>query len=334
MIRLFCKLLPVLVLVGGYYFLRDHKIDGVDDLFAALKKLIVKPRDGQPAGGGPIALPPVRAGNTIRIASFNIQVFGETKLADPKTADILARIVRKFDVAAIQEIRAKDPNLVARFVQLVNAGGVQYSYAVGPRLGDTDSKEQYAFVYDLARVEIDPTSVYTVGDPGNAMHREPLVAGFRARGAPPQEAFTFTLVNVHTDPDHAAEECDVLAGVFRGVREDGRGEDDVILLGDFNADETRMHRLRALPNLTFVIGPGIPTNTRGTQTYDNVLFDRRATVEFVPGSYGVLDVMREFNLTLDEALKVSDHLPVFAELSVYEGGRPGAVAARAVPAPR
>ncbi len=43
---------------------------------------------------------------------------------------------------------------------------------------------------------------------------------------------------------------------------------------------------------------------------------------------GVLDVVREFNLTQEQALKVSDHLPIWAEFSVYEGGRPGTVAAR------
>lgn len=38
--------------------------------------------------------------------------------------------------------------------------------------------------------------------------------------------------------------------------------------------------------------------------------------------------MREFNLSLDQALQVSDHLPVWAEFSVYEGGRAGSVATR------
>ena len=44
------------------------------------------------------------------------------------------------------------------------------------------------------------------------------------------------------------------------------------------------------------------------------------------GRTGVFDFMREYNLTIDEALKVSDHLPIWAEFSIYEGGEVGRVA--------
>jgi len=40
-------------------------------------------------------------------------------------------------------------------------------------------------------------SIYTVNDPDDLLHREPLVAMFRVRGPPPQEAFTFVLIDVH-----------------------------------------------------------------------------------------------------------------------------------------
>ena len=68
----------------------------------------------------------------------------------------------------------------------------------------------------------------------------------------------------------------------------------------------------------------MPTNTRGNAQYDNLLFHSQATTEFT-GRGGVYDFMRVVNLTLDQALKVSDHLPVWAEFSVYEGGAPGRV---------
>jgi len=281
-------------------------------------------------------LPPARPGPTIRIASFNIEIFGEAKFENATVRDILAGIVRKFDVVAIQEIRAKDPTLMSRFVQHVNSqAGARYDFVIGPRLGQTDSKEQYAIIYDITRIEIDKTSAYTVRDPDDALHREPLVAGFRARSAPPNEAFTFTLVDVHTDPDDVADECDALASAFQAVRNDGRGEDDVIMLGDFNtdADNKKFGRLRLLPYITYAIGSQMHTNTLGTKTYDNILFDRRATSEFAGGGY-VLDVMKEFKITMDQALLVSDHLPIWAEFSVYEGGGPGAMAANPPPANR
>ncbi len=320
MFRRFRLLMPILAVVGGYFFLQKYKIDGLDILK-------VKPRTEQSATA--TTLPPVRPGDLIRIASFNIQVFGEAKLADTKSIAILAQIIRKFDVVAVQEVRAKDISFMQRFVAQVNAAGVPYDFVIGPRLGRSDSKEQYVYIYDKTRIELDTVSVYTVKDPDDLLHREPLVAGFRTRGPPPNEAFTFSLINIHTDPDEVDRELDVLDDVFRAVRDDGRGEDDVILLGDLNASESRLGQLGAVPYISYVIS-GVPTNTHGKETYDNILFDRRATTEFL-GRGGVLDVMREFNLTLDEALKVSDHLPIWAEFSVFEGGRPGNVAARPTP---
>ena len=50
-----------------------------------------------------------------------------------------------------------------------------------------------------------------------------------------------------------------------------------------------------------------------------------------PGRFGVLDLMVEFALTEDEALVVSDYLPVWAVFSAVEGGggRAGVSAGRA-----
>jgi hypothetical protein len=38
--------------------------------------------------------------------------------------------------------------------------------------------------------------------------------------------------------------------------------------------------------------------------------------------------MREHNLTMEQALEVSDHLPVWAEFSSTEGGLPGRIATK------
>lgn len=263
--------------------------------------------------------PPVtRTGDAIRIASFNIQVFGEKKLEKADVAQRLARIVRYFDVVAVQEIRAKGQDLLPRFIELINAEGAHYDYVIGPRLGRTNSKEQYAFIYDAASLECDRENVYTIDDPDDLLHREPLVAGFRVRGPPPEEAFTFTLIDIHTEPGKAADELNVLDDVFRAVRNDGRGEDDIILLGDLNADDHHLGELGQLPYITWVIS-GVPTNTHGSKLYDNILFDSRPTVEYL-GQAGVFDLMGEFHVPMERALEISDHLPIWAEFSLREGG--------------
>jgi deoxyribonuclease-1-like protein len=262
--------------------------------------------------------------DTIRIASFNIQVFGRAKLEKPHVMEVLTRIVQQFDLVAIQEVRAREDDILPRFVEMLNAGGRHFDFVIGPRLGRSRSTEQYAYVFDQQTIEVDRHQLYTINDPGDALHREPLVGWFRARGAPADQAFTFSLVNIHIDPDEVEREVSVLDDVFYAVRNDGRQEDDVIILGDFNADDRHLGELNGVPHIFAVIS-NMATNTAGTRQYDNLVFDRQATSEFT-GRAGVFDFLRTYGFTIEAAREVSDHLPVWAEFSVVEGGRLGRVA--------
>ncbi len=318
--RTLLLLLPLALVAGGWWFFQHYRIEGLEHVH-------ITPRDGAGwsySAAENSAPPPARGGEAIKIASFNIQVFGESKLAKPQVIKVLAEVVRRFDVVAIQEVRAAQQDVLPRFVEQINAAGAHYDFVIGPRLGRTSSQEQYAFIYDRASLQLDPQSVYTVDDPDDRLHREPLVAGFSVRGPPSSQSFTFTLINIHTDPDEVPAELAALDDVFRAVRNDGRREDDVILLGDLNADESHLGELGSLPHVMYTIA-GKPSNTRGTKLYDNILFDRQATTEFT-GRSGVFDLLREFHLTLAEALEISDHLPIWAEFSTSEGGAPGRMA--------
>ncbi len=281
---------------------------------------------------GSIPAQPAPAGETIRIASFNIQVFGVSKLRKPEVMDVLAHVVRRFDVVAIQEVRSKDQSVLPQFTGLVNAKGARYDYILGPRLGRTSSKEQYAILFDTTRIGADRSSVYTAADPQDLLHREPMVARFRVLGLPAEQAFTFTLVDIHTDPDETTTELDALADVFQAVQRNGSGEDDVILLGDLNVDEYHLGRLGRLPDIAWVVSD-VTTNTRRTKSYDNLVFNRQATTEYT-GRWGVLDLMAEYRLSKDQALDVSDHFPVWAEFGTREGRFGGPIATRPVTKPR
>ena len=81
-----------------------------------------------------------------------------------------------------------------------------------------------------------------------------------------------------------------------------------------------------MPGLSAAVSD-TPTTIRGTQPVDNILFDPRATTEFT-GRSGVLDLMREYELTWREVSEVSVHLPVWAEFSSSEGGQSGHLAER------
>ena len=110
---------------------------------------------------------------------------------------------------------------------------------------------------------------------------------------------------------------DALANVFVAVQQNGTGEDDVIVLGDLNVDEYHLGNLGQLSGIGYAVS-GVMTNTRRDKNYNNIVFDRRATVEYT-GRWGVVDLMEVFHLTEAQALEVSDHMPVWAEFSAYEG---------------
>ena len=260
-----------------------------------------------------------RPASKLLIASFNIQVFGKSKLAKRDVMAVIVHTIRQFDIVAIQEIRGKDDNILPDLMQMLNSDGSRYQFVIGPRLGRSVSTEQYAFVFDANRVEHDPTSTGTIQDPRDLMHREPLVARFRSRTEPPERAFTFWLVNVHTDPDDVPTEMAALADVFEVMQTARPYEDDVILLGDLNANERQMGRFAQMPGLRWVVGGGVMTNTRQTKAYDNILFCAPKTGEFT-GRWGVFGFETVFGLSRDQALRVSDHLPVWAEFDAWEGG--------------
>ena len=86
------------------------------------------------------------------------------------------------------------------------------------------------------------------------------------RGPPPQQAFTFVLVNIHVDPDETDVELDTLAQVYQAVRRAAGGEDDIIVLGDLNVDDQHLGQLGRLDGVRQIVR-GMPTNTRGTALY-------------------------------------------------------------------
>ena len=269
-------------------------------------------------------LPPQSA-DTIRIASFNIQVLGQSKLKKPGVPDALARVIRQFDVVAIQELRSKQQNVIPQLLEKVNGDGSRYDSVVGPRQGRTTSKEQYVFLFDSRVIEYVADSAFVVPDRGELLHREPMAASFRVRRASSGTPFSFTLMNIHTDPDETDVELDALDDSYRFVQSRVAPEDDVILLGDLNVSPAKLGELGQLPNITWTVRNEM-TNTLRTKSYDNIVFHRYHTNEFT-GRSGVFDLEKELGIDRKQALRISDHLPVWAEFSASEAA-PVSVARR------
>jgi deoxyribonuclease-1-like protein len=263
---------------------------------------------------------PARTRQSILVASFNIQAFGESKMGNAWVVERIVHILQQFDIVAIQEVRAKDQTLLPRLIAMVNANGARYDYILGPRLGRTDSKEQYAFIYDTSTVVSSPEASYTTRDEADLLHREPLIARFVTRVPPNVRPFSFSLVNLHTDPDEVTQEMRVMHTVVKSIREyeyASAMEDDVILMGDLNAAPRQFGPLAQMPGIFYTVSDSQTTNTLRKSTYDNIIFDRGLTNEYT-GRSGVLDMCEMFNINTNEALKISDHFPIWAEFVTAE----------------
>ncbi|MEM7473392.1 MAG: endonuclease/exonuclease/phosphatase family protein [Planctomycetota bacterium] len=258
---------------------------------------------------------PERSASKILVGSFNMQRLGKSKMKDPWVMERLAQVVRSFDVIAIQEINNKEQKAIPTLLTYVNKEGANYAYTISPLLGRSERYlEQYAFVYDTTRVRSGQEYTYTVSDQEDMMHREPFVGRFQAVSK--SQPFEFTLVNVHTDPDEVKQELDVLAFVYQQVRQYESPEDDVILLGDLNQAPGKLQQLEQIPSMRSLVG-NMPTMTKGEKTNDNILVNAQATLEFT-GRSGTFDLEQAFQLSEKDALRLSDHLPVWAEFTLNE----------------
>ncbi len=264
-------------------------------------------------------------GQVIRVASFNVAGLDQSRLSNPLVASILRNIIVQFDVVALQQVDAGDPWLVKRFL---SEGGPQYQHftnisGVAVR-GDQDKSACNVIIYNRDTIELEGNRHYSVNDPDGLVHSKPQVAWFRTRPRGGEPAFTFSLVNLRIDPRSTGDEILQLGPVFRAVRGDGRGEDDVILAGDFGVPAAHL----ALPEIGRGLAPLVryqTTTTAGDAQRDNLLVDSLATSEFT-GEAGVVDFLKLHNLTLADARALSDHLPVWAEFSAVENFEPGRVA--------
>lgn len=260
------------------------------------------------------------ADETLKLACWALADFGPEKAADPDVMKVVTSVVHRFDVIALQQLRPTQRDLLPRMLREINRSGRHYDYLAGPvhtRLGDNRG-EQLVFFFDTERVVTDRTQLYTPADPERRLSFPPLVAWFRAAGVDPQRAWTFSMVNMRVELSRAHQEVYELPNLLAAVQNDGRGEDDVILTGLFQADHVYLEATLGAPRYETAVRDK-PTDVVAKHQTSNIIIDRRRTSEAV-GRSGVYDFLRAHNLSIAQAQKVSPYLPVYAEFTAWEGG--------------
>jgi endonuclease/exonuclease/phosphatase family metal-dependent hydrolase len=255
-----------------------------------------------------VALAPVE----LRLATFNIQVFGPTKAGKPEVMAALASIVRRYDLVAVQEIKDVSGQAPLSLLEACNGEGEDYALALSERTGrepdDRHSQEQYGYYYRRARLS--PVGEGVLYDDSEADHfqREPFLQRFRVVGTDR----TFVMINVHTRPRAAVSEIAAMEPVFLWAKA-RFGEDSIFIgVGDFNAGcgYASEAELDALPihgdAYDWVVPHSADTNLADSACpYDRIVVAAPEGTDLVE-SWGV---DRAF-----EDRAISDHWPVWANL--------------------
>ena len=313
-------IIAFLVLGAGWFLFHRTEINSLSDAMALLKKdgtkLIASLRDVSFNSA-------TTERDTIRIAAFDLNDFHDGKLETTKTGETLVQIFSQFEIIAIQGIQSSDHDALPRLMDMLRQVDEGFDYVIGPRSSHTAVNHQFAFLYNKRFIDLERSQVYTVQDPDDVLSHDPLVGWFRVKTGT-EDAFTFSLVNVRIDPTNKSSEIGYLQKIKLAVKTDGHLEDDVILIGSFQENSISLHQRKALPGCDYVITHDT-TDLAGLRQTSNIAFPVQATSEFT-GRTGVFDFLTEMNLSVEDAKKVSDYLPIWGEFFVKEGTESGYVA--------
>ncbi|XP_054465254.1 deoxyribonuclease I-like 1-like isoform X1 [Anoplopoma fimbria] len=266
--------------------------------------------------------------SSLKICAFNVQSFGESKANNKKVMGILLKILSRCDLCLIQEVRDSKGTAIQALVKDLNSRfdkSNSYSYLESKRLGRKTYKEQYVYIYRNNVLTVKEHYQYPKGegegtDETDVFSREPFIVRFHS---PTTLVKDFVLIGQHTCPRNAMKEIDELYTVFKGIYKKWK-TDNVMILGDLNAGCSyvtikgwRAVRLRSDPKFRWLIGDEQDTTVREKShcAYDRIVVHGREIISsIVPGSAQPFNFKKNFHLTEEEALEVSDHFPVEVDL--------------------
>ncbi|XP_052598368.1 deoxyribonuclease-1-like 1 isoform X2 [Peromyscus californicus insignis] len=241
------------------------------------------------------------------------------KVAKEPVMDTLVQILTRCDIMVLQEVVDSSQKTVSFLLRELNRfdGSRSYSFLNSSLLGRSTYKEKYVYIYRSDKTQV--LNVYQYNDTDDLFAREPFVAQFTL---PSKILPSVVLVPLHTTPKDVEKELNALYDVFLDVSQRWQNE-DVILLGDFNADCASLTKkrlnsllLRTEAAFRWVIPDGEDTTVRTSTncTYDRIVMHGQGCQTLLRAA-APFNFPRSFQLTEEEALSISDHYPVEVELS-------------------
>lgn len=282
---------------------------------------------------------PRKTRNNFRLLTWNIRNFHGRK--EDKAMSYIAKIIKNFDVIAIQEVK-DDLGGIEKLQRLL---GKKYKFLFSDPAGNG---ERLVFCYDSKRVEFTGLAAEIVMAPGQGngtvlpvleFARTPYMASFRINGC------NFILVTVHiyygsgSKVKHRLTEIKNIAKFLEKRSGDVDSLDsDYIACGDFNIERIRakirkkkkvdpIDELFAALQSKGLIVPDIiqnsPSNLSQRKHFDQIAYHQYddSTISFVDG--GVIDfVGAVYRWDKKLRYKLTDHLPMWAVFDVIPDENP------------
>jgi deoxyribonuclease-1-like protein len=247
----------------------------------------------------------------VSICSWNIQHFGKSK--SDAEINYIANIIKGFDLIALQEVVAGygGSQAVARLADELNRSGSNWDYVISnPTSGTGSSRERYAFLWNTAKVKRVGVA-WLESKYDDEIDREPYFCQFGVGNK------TFTLASFHAIPKTKQPETEIkyfkfLPDLYPGHK--------LIFCGDFNLPQShtvfnplkKMGYRSALTGQKTSLKQECVNDNCLASEYDNFYFEASRLQVL---KTGILHFYRDFE-SMKAARKISDHVPVYLQLSL------------------
>jgi len=223
---------------------------------------------------------------TLTIASWNMQIFGDKKASDVLLMRSYASIISKYDIVFVQEIRDSDGSSFSQLCSMLP----DHACFISGRAGRSSSKEQYGVVYlktlNISFYDYTPDSM-------DRWERPPL------RAVMHKQNYSLNIYSIHIRPDAAPAELSSLEKELYSV------SGNIILMGDLNADCNYYDVSRKdFRGWKWIISDNDDTTVSSSDcAYDRIILNSDAYNEFV--GYGIYKNINE---------ELSDHYLIWLRI--------------------
>ena len=255
----------------------------------------------------------ISIGNTqVRILSWNIENIGKSK--SDNEINYIANIVKDYDILVIQEVVAGygGAQAIAKLADELNRKGSKWDYTISnPTSSSAYKTERYAFIWKTPVVK-KIGKAWLEKRYHLEIDREPFYCTFEYKNK------QFTVANFHAitkskQPEREIKFFKYLPTVYPNL--------NILFVGDFNCPQShsvfnplkKMGYQSVFQNQKTSLKKKCKSNNCLASEYDNIWFNKN---KIKIKNSKVIHFYKDF-FDLVEARKISDHIPITAEIIIF-----------------